>query len=281
MNQGCGHTVGHGHDFVEAQGPLLDLGCQRLAANELEHLIEHAIRLTCVDSRNNVRVIERSTGADLLEKPISQARLHGGLRPNDFQSHHPPSQCVFSPVYRAHATFADLGNQTVATQDSTQLHGSWRLRILPEPFHQLTRQRLANMLGNKLSKRTHIIDGLGAGNARCPVLFKGSRGFGRELPVDIVRHITTVHTPRSVDTDTDRRIGLGNRSRDIQSGLEFLQLFVGGPSCCLHAQRRTLLGGQLSKLVKNAVRTSPERSHRRFSRQEPTGAWRCQSLPDG
>jgi len=87
------------------------------AADERHHVIEESIRLTRVEQRQDVGVLEVRSGFDFLDEPLGAQ--HGRqLGPQDFQGDLPVVLHVAGEIHRGHAPFTEAALDPVPVGES-------------------------------------------------------------------------------------------------------------------------------------------------------------------
>jgi hypothetical protein len=93
-------------------------GMKGLAIDEGHDIVEHALRFSGVEQRQNVRVVESSGYRDFTQEALG-AYAGDDLRPHDLERHFAVMLLILGEENRSHATPAQLARNPIAVWKAT------------------------------------------------------------------------------------------------------------------------------------------------------------------
>ncbi len=89
-----------------------------LSVDEGHHVVQEPVRLTGIDQRENVRVLQLRGDRDLTQKPVATNR-RGEVGVEDLDRDHAPMTYIRGAIHRRHTAVADLALDRIAASESS------------------------------------------------------------------------------------------------------------------------------------------------------------------
>ena len=112
--QGVGYVARDAHGIVHTKLRFaIELGPKRFAVDERHHVEQKSVGRAAVEQRQNMRMLQRGGGLDLLHEPLGAE--HGGqFRLEQLERHLALVLEIFAQIHRGHAAFAKVAENAVA-----------------------------------------------------------------------------------------------------------------------------------------------------------------------